>query len=458
MTDAGDMQDGQGFMRDMTEGSLRRHIIKYAVPMILGNIMQLTYNAVDSVIIGKFLGEQALAAVSISNPVMTLLILGASGIGIGASVLLSRFYGAGDLERLKRGFSTTLIFSLFFSLAVFAAGSILTPRVLLWVRTPVVVLPMARIFLRIVLFGFLFTFQYNILAAAMRSIGDSRTPVMALGASCLLNVGLDLLFVAGLKLGVAGAGLATAISEAVSAALCLWWIRTRIPVLHLARNEIVMDRRLLSQILRSGALTALQQSAQPIGKLLIQSVINAQGVTAIGAFNAVCRLDDFACIPSQSIGSGIMTCTAQNFGAGKKDRVRRCFSVGVQTGLMYWPCILLGFFILGRPALQLLTPDGSVEMIRMGTEYLSVKAWILVMACVNNAIQGYFRGLGRMRVVLAATCIQISIRALCVMAWVPQIGIRGEAYGCLTGWVVQCIFELTWLAVLRRRNAEMPGL
>ncbi len=428
-------------MKNMTEGSIVRHLIAYAIPMILGNFLQLTYNAVDSIIIGKCLGENALAAVSTSNPVMTIMILGASGLGIGASVLISKFYGAEEESRLRREFSTTVIFGFFFSLAVFAAGFLLSGSILLWIHTPPEVFSDANLYLRIILAGFLFTFQYNILSSALRGIGDSKTPVLFLGISCILNIGLDLLFVAVFHMGVAGAALATAVSECVSVVCCILYIYKRIPVLKLSRKECVIDRLLLKDTLRIGSLTALQQAAQPVGKVLIQSVVNAQGVAAIGAFNAVCRLDDFACIPSQSIGSGIMTCTAQNRGAGKTARVEETFKKGLLVAVCYFPVICSLTLLLKTPAIKILTPDESTEMLAMGVSYLSIKAWFFIMPCINNAIQGYFRGMGKMNLVLFCTLIQITIRTILVAVLVPVTGISGEAYACFAGWVCQALFE-----------------
>lgn len=437
---------------DMTRGSLRRHLLRYAVPMILGNLLQLTYNAADSVIIGKYLGENALAAVGTSNPVMTLMVLGASGMGIGASVLMGGFYGAGDEKSLRKEFSTTLILSAALSLLIFVPGFALTPQLLRLIRTPEAAIPQAIPYLRILFVGFLFVFPYNILSHAMRSLGDSRTPVLFLGLSCVLNILLDLLFVAGLRLGVHGAGYATALSQAVSVLLCLLRIRRKMPLLRLKKSELTADRTLLRKTLRFGSLTALQQAAQPIGKVFIQSVINLQGTAAIGAFNAVCRVDDFACIPAQSIGSGIMTCTAQNRGAKQEERVRRTFSAGMGIALCYFPLICGAVLLLKRPVMGLLTPDGSAAMAEMGVSYLRVKAWFFLLACVNNAIQGWFRGLGKMTVVLLATALQITVRALCVFLLVPRIGITGEAWGCLIGWSCQLLFEGVLLLRLRKKS------
>ncbi len=438
----------------MTSGPIGKHLLKYTVPMVLGNIMQLTYNAADSVIIGKNLGDEALAAVSVSDPIMTVMVLGASGMGIGASVIMSRFYGAGDRERLRREFSTTLIFGLFFSLAVFLAGMLLAPELLRLIKAPAAAFDMALVYLRIIFVGFLFTFQYNILSSALRAIGDSRTSVWFLGISCGINICLDLLFVAVLKLGVAGAGLATVAAEASSVALCLWWIRRRIPELSLRREEFCLDRQLLGETVRSGALTALQQAAQPVGKLLIQRTINLQDIVAVDAFNGACRIDDYARIPTQSLGNAIMTCAAQNRGRGDRERVRESLKKGLIITCCYYPIIFLIVQLIKVPAMRLLSPDGSEAIVEAGVAYLAVKAWFFIMPGLTNAIQGFFRGMGSMTVVLISTVIQIGVRTVCVLFWVPRMGIVGEAYACAAGWLCMIVFEFT-LYFIRRRQGKI---
>ena len=272
--------------RKMTQGPIRAHLLAYALPLILGNLFQLTYNAVDTIVIGKFAGERALAAVSAADPVMTIVILGVSGISIGASVLMSRFYGAGEEDKLRREVATTMLFGAGASAVVFVLGLLLSGTILRLLNVPGEILPMATQYLRIIFVGFLFTFQYNILAAALRSVGDSKTPVRFLAGASVLNAMLDLLFVAALHWGVAGAGLATVIAEGVSALLCALFIQRRVPLLHLGRADLRIDRALLAETVSSGSITALQQACQPIGKALIQSVINAQGVSMIGRLSS----------------------------------------------------------------------------------------------------------------------------------------------------------------------------
>ena len=438
--------------RDMTRGSVTRHLLGYAVPMVLGNIMQLTYNAADSVIISKNLGQDALAAVSVCDPIMTVMVLGASGMGIGASVLMSRFYGAKEREKLRREFSTTLLFGVAFSLVVFLLGLAFAPQLLRLIKAPAAAFDMAIVYLRIIFVGFLFTFQYNILSSALRSLGDSRAPVWFLGISCAVNICLDLLFVVLLRMGVAGAGLATVIAEAVSVALCVWWIEKRVPDLALRREDLGVDKALLKETVKNGALTALQQAAQPVGKVLIQGTINLQGVTAIDAFNNACRIDDYARIPTQSNGSAIMTCAAQNRGAGQPERVRESFRQGLLIAFVYYPVIFLIVQLLKTPAMRLLSPDENPGIVTLGVEYLTVKAFFFILPGVTNAIQGFFRGMGSMTVVLISTLIQISVRTVLVLLFVPRYGIVAEAWACAAGWLCMIVFEFAVYFVRRRKG------
>lgn len=421
-------------MRKMTQGSIARHLIAYALPLILGNLFQLTYNAVDSIVIGKFAGENALAAVSAANPVMTIVILGVSGVSIGASVLMSRFYGAGDEDSLRREVATTIVFGAIASLVVFAVGWPLSGPVLRLMNVPGEILEMAARYLQVIFVGFLFTFQYNILAAALRSVGDSRTPVVYLALASVMNAGLDVLLVAGLRWGVVGAGVATVAAEGISALLCARHIYRKIPLLHLGLRELKIDRRLLGETVSSGAITALQQACQPIGKALIQSVMNAQGVSVIAAFNAVSRVDDFACIPEQSISSSMMTCIAQNRGAGEHARVGETLRRGMMIEAAYGVLICAAVLLAKEPVMRLFAAQDSMQMVSMGVDYLTLMAFFYILPGITNGIQGYFRGMGEMKTTLVATFIQISIRALVVAVLVPRVGLNGAAWACAIGW------------------------
>ncbi len=439
-------------MQDMTKGSIIAHLISFSIPMILGNLLQLTYNAVDSIIISKFLGENALAAVSTSDPIFTILVLGASGISLGASVMISKFRGAGDAGQVKQEFATTFVFGFWFSLGVFLLGLALSGSMLRWIRTPAAAMAEAKTYLRIYLVGFLFTFQYNVLSSSLRGLGDSKTPVYFLALSCGLNIPLDLLLVGVIPLGVAGAAAATVISQAAAALGCLLHIRKHVPQLCLTREQLLVNRGLLKETLEIGFLTALQQAAQPIGKVCIQGVINTQGVVAIDAFNAGCKIEDFARIPTQSIGSGIMVCTAQNRGAGRKERMYQSFTGGLLLAFCYFPLIFLLTQLIKQPAIALLCPEGADGIVSAGVSYIGLKAFFFLMPGITNAIQGHFRGLGMMKIVLFGTVLQTAIRTVCVFFWVPAMGINGEAWACFTGWACMAAVEYSLYFYWRKKG------
>lgn len=445
-------------MRNMTSGSIYRHLLAYAIPLIFGNFLQLTYNAVDSIVVSKGAGVAALSAVSVSNPVSVLLIQSVSGLGIGASVYMSKYYGAGDIEKLKRSLSTTLIFGTIAGFLVMLLGVVLSHPILQMMNTPASIMTDSLIYLRLLFIGNFFTFQYNIMSSALRAVGDSKTPVTFVGISSVLNAALDCLFIFVFHWGVFGAALATILAEAFSAILCYIYVYRHIPALKLGLHELILDRVLLKKILSSGLITALQQSCQPIGKLLVQSVINVQGIDVIAAFNAGCKIEDYGRIPAQTISHGMMTCAAQNRGARDRGRVKETLWKGILIGLIYYPIICILILLLRRPLIQLFAPDtGGEEMIRLGVSYLSVKAVTIIYPCVTNAMQGFMRGMGNMTITLISTIIQITIRTIFVYILVPRIGITGEAYACAIGWTCMFLFEYSYYFLHRKKMYAAIG-
>ena len=436
----------------MTSGSIYRHLLAYAIPLIFGNFLQLTYNAVDSILVSKGAGVAALSAVSVSNPVSVLLVQSISGLGIGASVYMSKFYGAGEGEKLKRSLSTTILFGTIAGGIPPLLGIPLAAPILEAMHTPLDIMHDSAVYLRLLFLGNFFTFQYNIMSSALRAVGDSKTPVTFVGISSVLNACLDWVFIFLFHWGVFGAALATVIAEALSAVLCYIYVYRHIPSLALRRDELILDHRLLRSILSSGLITALQQSCQPIGKLLVQSVINVQGIDVIAAFNAGCKIEDYGRIPAQTISHGMMTCAAQNRGAGDRKRVKETLWKGILIGLIYYPIICALILLFRHPLIQLFAPtSGGEEMVRLGVSYLSIKAFTIIFPCVTNAMQGFMRGMGNMTITLMSTILQISIRTLFVYILVPKIGITGEAYACAIGWTVMILFEYSYYFLCRKK-------
>ena len=265
---------------NMTEGSITKHLVDYSIPLILGNMFQLTYNAVIHHR-RQIIGKEALAAEGTASPVMNIVILGISGICMGASVLMSEFYGAGQKEKLKREMSTTVIFGCYFSVIIAILGGFFSKSLLGALGVPDEILGKAASYLSVIFLGAPFTYFYNAVSAALKSVGDSKTPLKFLAFSSILNAVLDLIFIGGLGFGIVCSAVTTVVAEAASAVLCIIYVYRKIPMLQLRRGEFTMDRQLLRQTLRYGSITALQQSCQPIGKLLIQGAVNPLGVDMI---------------------------------------------------------------------------------------------------------------------------------------------------------------------------------
>ncbi len=439
-------------VKNMTEGNIPSRLIGFSIPLVLGNLFQLTYNAVDSIVVGRFAGENALAAVGTGNPVMNIVILGITGICIGASVLMSEFYGAGKQERLKQEVSTVLLSGAYFSLAVALLGTGFSGPVLRLLQVPEEIFKDAVLYLRVIFLGMPFTFFYNAVASALRSVGDSKTPVRFLAFASVLNGTLDLLFVGALGMGVFGAALSTVIAEAASAALCIWHVYRKVPLLQLEKKDLRIDKGLLRLTLQQGSITALQQSCQPIGKLLIQGMINPLGVSTIAAFNAVNRVDDFAFTPEQSIASGMMTFIAQNRGAGKRERVKKGFRYGMLIEFCYWVIICAVILLIKVPVMKLFVSGGDAGLVPIGAKYLSLMAFFYLLPAVTNGLQGFFRGMGDMSITLISTLIQISVRVLFVSLLVPVMGLTGVAFACFTGWICMLLAEIPYYFWYKKRN------
>lgn len=433
---------GTQMVTDLTKGNITKSIIQFTIPLILGNLFQLTYNAVDSIIVGRFAGKDALAAVGTADPVMNLLILGITGLCIGASVLMSNFFGAGQIGRLRREVGTTLVLGSCLAAVVLIFGLIFSNRILILMKVPEEILNQAVKYLRIIFIGMPFTCFYNIFAAALRSVGDSKTPIRFLMISSVINGCLDVLLVAVFKIGVAGAGIATVIAEGISAILCLVYIYKKVPLLHLTAADFVPDVELVKNTVSYGGVTALQQCSQPIGKLLIQGVINTLGVSTIAAFNAVGKIEDFALVPGRSISNAMMTFTAQNMGAQKKDRVKQGFKSGIMLELCYGVIIFAVLIFLAYPMLMLF--GGDADMIDEGLKYFAVIAAFYWMPALTNGLQGFFRGMGNMSITLCGTLTQVSFRVIFTFVFVPYVGIKGVAIACIMGWIAMLALEIPY--------------
>ncbi len=436
---------GHGKMTtDMTEGKIIPQLTGFTIPLILGNLFQLTYNAADSVIVGKFVGDDALAAVGTAGPIMNMVILFISGMCMGAGILMSTQYGAKKYAQLERQISTAMIGGLCFSAAVTVLLLIFARPLLAFLQVPQDIIGSAAVYLRIIFGGLIFTFIYNFFSNTLRALGDSRAPLIFLIISAVLNVALDLFFVLILKWGVPGSALATVLSEAFCCLFCLGYIKRKVPLLCLGEKWKVFDRAVLGRTFSYGITSALQQMCVQLGKICVQTIVNVQGVAFIAAFTAINRVDDFAMTPQQNIAHASTTFMAQNRGAGKIRRMKRGFYCTILLETIYTAVVLALVFGFSRQIMELFVGNDSEEVVTLGISYLELIAFMYVMPAATNIIQGFFRGLGDMKVTLISTILNMSARFL--SAWIMIHIMRGGfdrlAWANFFGWIAMLAFQI----------------
>lgn len=426
---------------NMTEGNTSKHLLGFAVPMVLGNMFQLTYNAMDSVIVSRYAGKIALSAISVANPIMNIVIFMISGMCLGTSVLMSEFYGAKDMKRLKSEIATVLTAGSVFTAALIVLGLLLTEPILRIMSTPEEALADAMTYLRIIFIGLVFSFLYNVFAAILRSMGDSKTPVYFVMVSSVINGILDYILVAKLAMGVRGAAVATLIAQAVSGILCMVHTRKHYEVIRLKLSEYHINKTLLGKTVSYSFATGLQQIILYVGKLLVQGAVNPLGVDYIAVYNAVCRVDDFVLTPQQSIAQGITTFMAQNRGAGKKDRMIDGCRKGILMTAVYAVLIGIIIYFAADKLVAFFIPDGGDVIMSQGRGYLHLMAFVYILPGLTNSIQGFFRGLGNMKITFMSTGTMMLFRVLSTYFVTIQYGVPGLALACVIGWIGMLAFE-----------------
>lgn len=436
---------GTGMTNDMTKGAILPMLIKFTIPLVLGNLLQLTYNAIDGIIVGQYVGKEALAAVGTSNPLVTLMILFLQGICLGAGILIGTLYGAKDYETLKRQISTAMTAGTGFSLALTVIALVSAPVLLSILQVDAAIRGEASAYLRIIMCGLVFNFVYNFFASTLRAMGDSKSPLYFLGISAVVNIIGDLLFVIAFSMGTMGCAISTVLSEALSCLLCWLYIKKNIPFMNLGKQWLRFDKNLLKQTIQYGFVSAMQQATVQLGKLSIQGTVNTMGVTSTAAFAAINRIDDYAYIPEQNIGHAMTSVMAQNRGAGEHKRVKDAFRIGMYVELVYGAVMGVLLLLFANPLMRLFTGDAAT--IGMGEQYLHLIAFMYIVPAVTNGVQGYFRGMGDLTITLWSSLINMGVRvAACLLfVFVGKMGIIALPWAYLAGWIAMMLYELPFL-------------
>ena len=436
----------------LTRGSIPQQLIWLTLPLICGNILQQLYNTVDAFIIGRFLGSDAFGAVGVAGTVMNLFIFILSGCCTGVAVLFAQFYGSRDLASFRREGFQALIFGLSVTVVLGLGGLLLLGPLLALIQTPGDIEPLVTEYLTVIFLGLPVTFLYNLGSAALRAAGRTQAALLPLLGATLLNVGLDLLFVGGLSMGIAGAAAATVLSQGFAALLALGYLKWRLPQLLFGRADVGVDWSMLRRTASFGLVSALQQSAVYIGKLLVQGAVNSMGSEAISAYTAATRIEGFANSFGDSGAEAISVFVAQNTGAGEKERVKRGFFTGMALMIALGLTMSLIMFVGARASLTLMLGESGLDALEGGMAYLRLIALVYVMCFIGSAYVGLYRGIGWVSVPVIGSSLQITIRVILAYALADSWGVAGVALATGIGWSA----IITYQTVLYRVKRPLP--
>ena len=428
-------------------------MLRFAIPMILGDLLQQCYNIADTVIVGKFLGADALAAVGSAFSLMTFLTSILLGLAMGSGTVFSIRWGQKDHQGLKEGILASFVLlgivTLILNVIVFA-GIDWIIRVL---QTPSDLVELMHEYLIVIFAGLIGIFLYNFFASLLRSLGNSVVPLVFLAVSACLNIVLDLLFVALFRRGVAGAAEATVISQYVSGIGITIYTRRKFPDLLKKDRDVRLRMFRIREITSFSALTCLQQSIMNLGILAVQGLVNSFGTITMAAFAAGVKIDAFAYLPVQDFGNAFSIFTAQNFGAQKTDRIKKGIRVAFLTSMAFGAVISVFVFVFARPLMTLFIDAGETEVIMEGVRYLRIEgAFYYLIACLF-LLYGLYRALGKpgMSVVLTIISLGLRVALAYALSAIPGLGVVGIWWSVPIGWILADIFGIGYYLLKQRR-------
>lgn len=443
--------------RNLTSGSITKTMLLFAFPFMIGNLLQQLYNIADTLIVGQFLGSNALAAVGSAYTFMTFLTSILLGLCMGCGAVFSIRYGEHAEDKLKS--SIFISFVSIGGIAIILNLTVLTAidPILSFMRVPEEIYPFMREYLWIVFFGIPGVFLYNYFASLLRSIGNSVVPLIFLAVSVILNIGLDLFLILVLPWGIAGAAAATAFSQLVSGVGLGIYTYFRFPQLRPKREHMHFYPAVFSEIFRFSLLTCIQQSVMNFGILLVQGLVNSFGAPVMAAFAAAVKIDSFAYMPVQDFGNAFSTFIAQNYGAGKKSRIQKGIKSAVICSFVFSLAVSALVFLFAKPLLLLFIHPEETEILRIGVEYLRIEGAFYFGIGLLFLLYGYYRAVKRpgMSVVLTVVSLGTRVALAYLLSSLPIFGVTGIWWSVPIGWLLADILGVVYYFYRRKRS---PGL
>lgn len=419
--------------QDLTTGPVTRTMLLFALPMILGNILQQCYNLADTWIVGRFISTDALGAVGSAYTLMTFLTSLILGMCMGAGALFSISYGGKDLRRLGEYIASAFVLIVGLTVVLTGVSYGLLPSILRWMRTPEDVYPMMYSYVQVILVGLPFIFLYNYFAFLLRAVGNSLVPLVFLGVSTVLNIGLDVLLVAVIPYGVAGAAAATVIAQGVAGVGIAVYTLLREPLL---RQGLRVRGRAAAEIFAYASTTGAQQSVMNFGILMVQGLVNSFGTAVMAAFAAGVKIDTLAYMPAQEFGNAYSIFISQNYGAGRGERIRAGTKSAVALVLGFCALVSALVWVLAPQLMGIFIPPHQAQSLAVGVGYLRIEGACYVGIGVLFLLYGYFRAVAQPRISLLLTVISLGTRVLLAYSCAPWFGVEAIWWAIPIGWAL----------------------
>lgn len=446
--------------KDLTQGSPLRLMVSFMLPILFGMLFQQFYSMVDTVVVGNFLGVDALAGVGSTGSISFLVLGLCNGICAGFAIPVAQKFGQRDFEGLRRFVGNMIWLAVLIAGIVTLTTTLLCRQILTWMETPDEVFRYAYDYIFIIFLGIPATMFYNLLSGILRSLGDSRTPLVFLILSSLLNVALDLLFILTFQMGVAGAGWATLLAQLISGLLCLGYMAKKFPLLHLDRTDLILDRRYVKQLLVMGLPMGMQYSITAIGSILIQAAINGLGPIAMASVTAGGKVSMFLVCPYEALGSAAAVFAGQNLGAGKPERIYRGVRDVALVGYAYGAVIFLVSCLWGG-SLTMLFLNGESgaevgEIISMSRQYLIVNAVFYIALMYVNLLRFTIQGLGFPELAVFAGVFEMVARGAVALLLVPVFGFQAVCFANAAAWILADGFLFPAFTHCLKRRGYQP--
>ncbi|MCB6615702.1 MATE family efflux transporter [Ruminococcus sp. 210702-SL.1.03] len=445
---------------NMTEGSILRNLIWFAVPVLIGNIFQQLYNVADTAIIGNILGDTALAAVGAAAPVYGLMIGFAGGLTNGFAVVIARFFGAGDERGMKRSVALTYLLSAGIAFVLTVASLIALQPLMASLKTPPEIIGDTEKYMRVIMLFSAVTIAYNMFAGMMRALGNSKTPLYFLIVSTFVNIGLDFLFVGAFKMGVAGAAYATVISQGVSVALCIWYVVKKCRVLLFSRRELTLDKPLLSDLATTGMSMGLMYAIVSVGSVILQGAVNSFGTSTITAHTAARKIDDIFMLPLGTIALASSTFASQNFGAGKMDRVKKGIKYSIFIALGWSAFSVIVAVLFRRPMIRALTGTSDPAVIATASKYIVWNISFFFVLSFLLVLRSSLQGVGRKLVPVTGSAVEFALKIVAAAVFAPKLGYFGICISEPVIWIACAAIVIADYMLFTRRikRRELPHL